>query len=808
MLSDLKFAVRQLIKTPGFTFIAIATLALGIGANTAMFSVVDTLLLRAAPFPHPEEIVQVLGTSRQSEFESFSEPDLPEIRAQATSFSSLAPYSYWATSLAEPGQPAEQITGVLASAEMFPALGMQPMLGRAFTAEEEQPGRNNVIVIGHAFWQSRFGGAKDVIGRTLRINSEQVTVIGVMPPRFDYKMLWGPVVFWRPLTFTKDQVGNREYRVFQFLGRLKPGFKPSQALAELTPLAARQLKDFPQVYAGRSYRVALLHEALMDNIGRKMCWMLLGLSGFVLLIACANLANLQLARATARMRDLAIRSAMGASRRDLIFHQLVECLLLSITGGALGLMVASWITTLLERNIQIGPDQRLELPINGQALLFTGIVAVLTGVIFGIVPAWLASRTDVNQALKQQSRGSTTGRGHHRVRNLLIVAQVGLALVLLAGAGVMIRGFSKMLKRDVGWNASHLLTATVTIPEKFYETAEKRTIFHRKLEDRLKLIPNVESVSISTGLPIGDYGNAKPFQLEGQAAAATAAEDTVASQVMVTVDFFKTLQIPLIEGRTFSPDVRADSPQVMVINEALAKKIAPNGSALGKRLGFTSGRDKETSWREVIGVVRDVRFPVALTEPATRYQIYRPMIQEPWSWFQIALRGPTAETLDKDLRHALADLDPDIPATFVYTIPQWIDLFLHNFMVINQTLVAFAALGLMLSAIGLYGIIAGLVAQRTGEFGIRLALGARPQDVLGLVLNQGLRLAVSGIALGLIGAYLLNRFLGSVMSGIGETDPLMLGLVALLLFAVAMLACYVPARRATKVNPLVALRAE
>jgi putative ABC transport system permease protein len=806
MISSLRIALRALLKSPGFTLVSLITLALGIGVNTGMFSLVNALLYRSAPFPAPEQLVRIWDVSAQSQNGSFSVQDLEEMRAQATCFSSLTSWTWWVNTLAEPGQPAEQLSSMNSTPEFFETFGVKPLLGRPFTAEEEVVGRNQVALLSHEFWQKRFGGNPSILGKTIRLSTEPVTIIGVMPPGFGYPMLWGRVDFWRPIALPRHLVDRRESRQFNAIARLKPGVTPAQAEAQLAPLAARLAKDHPELNQGHSFHVQPLEESLMNRNGRAFSWMLLGLSAFVLLIACANLANLQLARAASNARELAIRAALGASRARLIVHQLVECLILSLGGAALGLLVATWITKTLEKNIIITDGVTLSLPIDGKILSITLVVALCTGLLFGLIPALLASRVDINAALKQQGRGSTTGRAHHRLRHALIISEVALSLVLLAGAGVMVRGFNKYLGLDHGWDTQHILTATIHPPEETrYSGDDTRRDLHRKLEQRLAAIPGVEYAAMATSLPIGFYTSTRPIEVAGQTSTIPN-EQPPAAFTMVTKDYFSALGIPLIEGRSFSPDVRADSPQVVVINETLAQHFWPHQSALGQRIGSLDG--KATVWREVIGVVRDVDFAGNVGDPGTRYQIYRPLVQEPWGYLNLILRSRSPQALKRELKRAMVDVDPDVAIEQIDTVPEAIDRMQHNFFVIQGALEAFALLGLVLAAVGLYGVISNLVAQRTSEFGIRLALGARPSDILRSVLVRGIKLSAIGIAIGLLGGIGIGKFLASLMPRISAVD--LTGLVGMsaLLFIVALIASWMPARRATQVDPLVALRAE
>jgi putative ABC transport system permease protein len=804
MISQLKYAFRSLLKSPGYTLVALITLALGIGVNTSMTGVVNDLLFRSAPYPQPEQLVLLNGTTRQGPMRYFSELELREIRAQATSFSSMTTLGHAFYAMVEGGRPAERIHGVVLSRDMIDTFRPQPQLGRVFSPEEFQPGKNQVVLLSESFWQTRYGGDPGIVGKSIRLDGESVTVIGVMPASFDYKMLWGNVSLWRPLNLTRDQETIRAYRSFQLLCRLKPGVTAKAAGAQLASVATLQEKEFPQDYAGLRYRAVSLQEALMDDVGRGISWMLLGLSAFVLLIACANLANLQLARATSYIREFAIRAALGASRGRLIMQQLTECLLLSLAGGALGLVVALWLNSMLERNILIDGAAGFKITMDGRMLLITLLVSLLTGVVFGIVPALFASRTDVNSTLKAQSRGSTSGRGHHVMRHALIIGEVALALVLLGGAAIMNRGFTKFLHRETGWDTTHVLTGTLPMPESRFDTGEKRIAFYRKIEAKLSSLPGVDRVALASSLPLFNYTSDRPVFVDAPTAGGT--QDPNASHVLITPGYFEAMGIPVIEGRTFAEDIKPDGPQYILVNEALARQFWPHQSAVGRRLGVRE--NNQTIWREIIGVTRDVQSAANFTNDETRFNVYRPLVQEPWSFVNLVVHSQNPGVLADTVRRAVAEVDADLPADQVGTVRQFVDRTQHNLLVVGNMLIGFALLGLALAAVGLYGVISHLVAQRTTEFGIRLALGAQPGDVLADVLRRGLRLAAIGLAIGLVGAYALGRFLGSIMPRLASADPLALAGVSVLLFLVTLVACWLPARRATKVDPMIALRSE
>ena len=812
MISDLRFAFRQLIKTPGFTIVALVTLALGIGVNTSMYTLVDVLLFRSAPFPEPDRLLFIQGLTAQGQPEGFSYAEIEEMHALAASgpssaFESITASSQWNNDLAEPGQPAERLVSLDASIDFFRTFRVQPMLGRPYSADEEVPGRTQVAILSHALWQSRFGGDPTIIGRTLRLNAEQVTVIGVMPPSFGYPLFWGPIDLWRPMTIPRHIVEDRNNHFFSAIGRLRPGVTAAQATAQLKPLLARWAHDYPQVSTGRGVKVMLLQKAILNGGPFEfITWLLFGVGAAVLLIACFNLANLQLARAAGNTRDLAIRSALGASRASLILHQLTESMVLALSGGVLGVLVGKWSNDLIGRSIPIGSTETLSLQMNGPVLCGAFLVSLLSGLLFGLVPAWIASRGDMVTTLKQQTRGSTSGRGTHRLRNSLVVAEVALALALLATAGVMIRGFSALLKRDKGWDTDRVLLANIHMAEQStYNTEDKRRVAIDKFTRRLAQIPHAEHTAICSSPPLFGYSKEIPFEISG-VTSDDPTKQPVGGYTMVTADFFATLGIPMIEGRLFPAELKADSPPLVIINETMARRFWPHDSAIGKRIGDRQG--DVVVWREIIGVVRDIQDALNPSDPSTMYQVYKPLVNEPWGYLWLIVRAPAPATFKNEVRRAVTDVDPDVAVQQMVTVPEAADQFLRSFTVVNDTLGGFALLGLLIAAIGLYGVISNLVAQRTSEFGIRMALGAKPRDVLGLVLRRGVWLTLLGLVIGSVLASALNFALRASLPRMGGLDPLTIGLVALFLFGVALFACWLPARRATRINPVEALRAE
>ena len=805
-MSSLRIALRSLIKSPGFTLVSLVTLALGIGVNTSMYTLVDTLLFRSAPYPEPDRIVRVFATNASSQFGGFSHQELQEMREHVTSFESLTTSTYWNNTYSEPGAPAERLTAVDSSEHFFSTFQIQPALGRAFTADEQVPGRNQVAILSHSLWQRRFGGDPDIINRSIHLNAEPVQVIGVMPASFEYPLLWGPVDMWRPVTIPRHIIEDRNNTFFSTFARLKPGATIAQAKAEIDALMARWAADHPHTNSGRGVRVATLRQSTMDSTGKFFTWMLYGLSAFVLLIACANLANLQLARATAGAKDLAVRSALGASRGRLMLHQLTQCLLLSFAGGGFGLLIAIWINDVLGRNLRIGLRDGLPLELNLPVVLVTGLASLVAGLVFGLAPAWLASRTDVVAALKQESRGSTAGRGHNFARKALIVAEVALALALLGGASVMLRGFSSFLDRDAHWDTDRVVAATIHLPEQStYAEPAKRILAIEQLSRQLERLPGAEATALCSSLPVFGYSATRTLQVDG-ITSSDGKNLPSAGYIMATPGFFKTLGIPLIEGRLFSEDINPDSPPQVVVGQTLAKQFWPGESAIGKQI--VEGDGAGAVRREIIGVVRDIEFPGNFAAPPTVLQVYKPFVHEPWGYMQLLVRSATPGAYVQDLKRIIADFDADVAVQEVRTVPEFVGYYWHNIFLVGRTMAWFAALGLVLAGVGLFGVISHLVAQRTGEFGIRLALGASPQDVLRLVLRHGMILTSIGLAIGLVLATALNFGLAQVMPRTIQLDPLMLAATAAVLLVVALFAAWLPAHRATKVDPMTALRAE
>ena len=801
---DLRLAFRQLAKSPGFTAVALITLALGIGANTTAFSVLNALLLHTPPYPNPEMLVRVYRTSSRGQSGAHSPANFLDYRSQNQAFSHISAIRFTDLNLGEAGQPTDRIRGMSVTADFFPLLGVAPQIGRTFNAEEDQPGADAVVVLSHRAWKQRFAGDPSVIGRTLRVDGAAATVVGVMPEAFDDYQLWGRVDAWRPMALPDMTRADRENAYLRVIGRLKPGVSPEQAHTAMAALSAQLAQSYPATNTDLGVRLESLARSAQDDAGRRITWLVAGLAGFVLLIACANLANLQFARNAARGRDHAIRAALGATRGQLMRLVLTESLLLSLGGAAAGFLLAQWTNGFVAGSFTFGEHVGLDLPIDWRVLAFTAAISILTGIGFGLLPAWLAARANVGDALKQGGRGATTGRAQHRLRHALIVAEIALALILLTGAGYFVRGLQRIVQRDAGWRTDDLATASLSLRGQKYTTAEARGAFYRQLHERLSALPGVSHVAIATSIPLGGYDTNSSFVVEGLPPPARA---PVADVAAVSPGYFATLGIRLLQGRDFTADDRAGNRAVVVINETMARQFWPGENPVGKRIGGATPFMENP--REIIGVVSDVRASGSLDDRAGRFQFYRSLAQWSGNSATIVLRSNhAAEAVAQDLRRTLVQLDPDQAVYRVTTVRQEIESRLASVDIAGRTMTGFALLGLMLAAVGIYGVVANSVVQRTNEIGVRMALGAQVRDILALILGGGLRLTFLGAGIGLVGALGITRLLRALSPDFSATDvPLTVAITAVLI-VISMLACWLPARRAARISPMAALRAE
>ena len=800
---DLRYSLRMLLKHKGFTVVAALTLALGIGVNTAMFSVLNTFLFGSLPYPQSERLIRVWRTSPHSQTWPHSAANFFDQHDQNTVFEKMAAYNFIGRNLTENGQTAERLLSLAATADFFPMMGVAPARGRVFKPEEFEPGADNVVVLTDRFWSRRFGSDPNIVGRTIQLDGKTVEIVGVMPPGFEHPILWGPMDIWQPLSFTPERKTNRGNNYLSSFGRLKPGVTIQQAEQSMVALAAN-LGQKNKSNEGESVRLEPLQRSMSDSIGRTVMWFTFGLSGFVLLIACANLANLQLVRTTSRSRELAVRAALGASRLRLLRSSLTESLVVALIGGTVSLVIAIWAVRFISNRLFTdlpGASVQLDYKVFGFALL----CSLLTGVLFGTVPAWLASRADVNQALRDSARGSTAGRSQHRLRHTLIIGEVAFALVLLAAAGLFLRGLQRFINSDPGCRVDGLVIAQMGLRGQKYADDKQRVVFLTQLEDRLRNLPGVEHAAIAGSNPVFGFNSSSSFLVEGRPEPPPDKYMEIFYET-ISSDYFETIGARLQQGRTFNASDTSDHPAVVIINETTARTFWPNESPLGKRISSTGPK---RDYFEIVGVVNDVAFPGSLGEPYTRFEAFVPMTQASPNFLMLAFRtSANAESFGNTLRGAIATLDPDLPVYRIRTARSAVNSGLGSISLLGSLLGAFAAVGLILAAIGIYGIISYTVAQRTSELGIRVALGAQSRDVLWLVLGKGAVLIVSGALLGIAGAYGVSRLLISVIPSLPTRDPVTLLVTTVVLVVVALLACYIPARRATRVDPLVALRSE
>jgi putative ABC transport system permease protein len=820
MLNDIRYGLRQLWKHLAFTIIAVLTLALGIGANTAIFSVVNAVLLKPLPFPAPDQLIAVGMTDtrrevKQTELGSLSYPDFFDFRDQNRTLASSAVYRDQSFALTSE-EGATSLRGVKVSAQFFDVLGIKPKMGRAFTPDDEQAGGGPggfKVVISHDFWQKHFGGDPNVLGRTILLDRRQHTVIGVMPAGFQFPIQADPLDFYVTIAVdaanpdgSKPQTQQRGSHSLEAVARLKPAATIAQAQADLEAIAAALAKQYPESNTHFGVGSKPLREELIGDV-RAALYILFGAVLCVLLIANANVANLLLARASARGKEIALRAAMGASRARIIRQLLTESLLLSGLGGALGLLIAQWGTEALIKTVPQNIPRIGNIQLDASVLGFTLLASLATGVIFGLVPAWQASHIDLNSALKSGTRTGGGGEGKGRVRNALIMAEVALALVLLISAGLLIQSFARLGGVQPGLRTERLLTARVSLPEIAYPKNENITAFFDQLLPRLRALPGVESVSAIVPLPLTGSNMVTTFDIEerplpdGQRAAAPVR--------IIATDYFKTMGIPLRQGRVFDEKDRFESAPVVIVNERFANKNFPGQNVIGKRImpGFAAD-DSGEKMREIVGVVGNVKHLSLRNEDSP--EMYLPQTQIPFNIMSLVIRtnvsNPNALTVS--VRRELAALDGTIPLTSVQVFDEYISRSLARARFNTLLLSIFAGTALLLTAIGIYGVMAYSVSQRTNEIGIRIALGAGKSSIFRLIVGQAMTLVGISLVVGLAGAFAATRLLNSLLFGVGASDPVTFIAIVLLVSAVAFIAAWLPARRATRVDPIIALRAE
>jgi putative ABC transport system permease protein len=799
LLQDIRYGFRALLKHPGFTAVAALTLALGIGANSAMFSTVNAVLLRSLDYPDADRIVVLNGVNPAKGItdSNMSIPDIADWQQQNQAFEQLAALATGGALLTN-GDETERVRATWVTSEFFPLFKTAALHGRTLVADDSQKGEELGVVLSFALWQRRFGGSQNIVGQKVLIGGKPITVVGVMPKGFDYpehSELWAP--------YELEAGERRDNRFLMVAARLRPSVSVSQAQAEMDTINRRLAQTYPETNTGWSVVVTRLQDQLVGSI-RKPLWVLLGAVAFVLLIACANVANLLLARASGRQREIAVRAALGASRWRVIRQLLTESLLLSALGGSAGLLLGIWLTKLLvsispantPRFDEISPDVRM--------LLFTLGLSVLTGIVFGLAPAVQASRTDLNSNLKDAGRSGSSGVHSKRLRSLLMVSEIALSFMLLVGAGLLIKSFMRLRDVSPGFATENVLTWRVSLLSSKYAKGEPRTNLLKQTLDRLKSIPNVQGSAAVLSLPLGGdtFNVGRSYIREGRPA--TPEESANATYLTTTPDYFQTLKIPLLAGRVFSDQDNDNAPKVVIVNETMAKQLWPGESPIGRRI--TIWRDEKFP-REIIGVVGDTK--MSLDEEAHR-QMYVPFAQDS-GWGSMSLMVRTAGDpggVIPAVREQIRAQDKGIPIYNLQTMDDVMAATMAQRRVSMQLLSAFAGVALLLAMIGIYGVTAYYVTQRTQEIGIRIALGARVADVMKLVLQSGMWLALLGIGLGFVGALGLTRLLASLLFGVTPTDVVTFALVALSLLLAALVACYVPARRASKIDPLVALHYE
>ncbi len=794
---DLRYGARLLMQKPGFTLIAVITLALGIGANTALFSVVNAVLLRALPYPQSERLVVLWQGGQRGELGQMpvSPPELMDYRAEQQAFEHLAAHVLADANLSGSGEP-ERLRAAVVSADWFAVLGTPPLVGRTFLPEEHQPGRNNSVVLSYGLWQRRFGGDAEVLGGSVVLNGRARTVAGVMPASFRFPV---EADLWLPLALTPEQLSpaGRPRHFLTAIARCKSGVTLAQAQEDVRAIAGR----FP---GGMNARLVSLHDELIGQVKAPL-YILLAAVVFVLLIACANVGNLLLARATRRQTEMAIRQALGASRSRLLRQLVTESLLLTLAGGVLGVLLAVWSKDLLVTLVAEVLPRADEIKLDAQVLTFALGLSLLTGLLFGLVPAWQSSRPNLNETLKLGAPGGG-GSSRGRARSLLVVSEIALALLLLAGAGLLLRSFHRLSQVDPGFNPAQVLTADMSLPFARYNTDAKRAAFYQELVPRLAALPGVEAAGIVSDLPLSGMNADSSYTHDAIPPEQQRRSPPSADYRHCSPQYFSAIGIPLLRGRAFAEHDTPGAQPVAIVNETLARRIWPNEDALGKRIAFFAPEGLEP-WRVIVGVVGDVKHHGLNME--TRPEIYIPHAQAPTGTMTLVLRttgDPLA--LVTSVRNTVRALDADQPLFNLRRLERLRDDSIAPQRLQTLLLVLFAAVALLLSALGIYGVIAYAVSQRTHELGIRLALGAQRGDMLRLIVKQGMRLALLGVALGLLASFALTRLMENLLFGVSATDPLTFILITMLLLGVALLACLVPARRATKVDPMVALRYE
>jgi putative ABC transport system permease protein len=801
---DLRFGFRQLLNKPGFALIATLSLALGIGANTAIFSLVDAALLRPLPFHDPDRLAVVWEDAAKIGFprNTPAPANYADWKAQNRAFEDMAALNWRTFNLTDEGEP-EKVEAQAVTANFFPLLGVKPQLGRVFTQEEDQPGGNKVALISHGLWQRRFGGDAALVGKEILLDGQKHNVIGVMPPGFQF--LSKDTGLWVPVAFSPQELANRGSHYLTVAARMKPGVTLQQARADVAAITQRINRDHPTPGFELGSVVISLREQLAGNV-RPALIVLLVAVGFVLLIACANIANLLLARGAARFREIAVRAALGAGRRRIVRQLMTESVLLAGAGGAAGLLFAWLSFSFLKQIIPDAMALNAGVRIDARVFGFTLLLSLLTGVVFGLAPALQAAKIDLNEALKQSGGRAGTGAGHRRLRSALVVIEVALALVLLVGAGLLIRAFLRLRALDVGVNPVNVLTLRTVLPRNKYGELPKREAFYRQALERARALPGVVSAGYTTAMPLTWKGGTNGFAVEGREQGP--GQDAQSRQI--STGYMETMGFNLRQGRFFDDHDDAQSRPVAIINETMARQFWSGENALGKRFKLGSV-DAQNPWVTVVGVVGDVK-EMGLEAPA-KAEMFFPYQQLPrmlWNMPRDLAVRTTGDPMSvaAAVRQAVWSVDRNQPVSNVRTMDEILAEEVAQRRIGMALLVTFATLALALASLGIYGVLSYSVAQRTQEIGVRMALGAGRKDVLRMALADGMRLVAAGVAVGLGASFALTRLMSGLLFGVSASDPRTLAGVTLLLIAVALVACFIPARRATKVDPMVALRCD
>ena len=805
---DIRYGIRGLLKNPAFTMIAVLSLGLGIGANTAIFSLINTVLLQPLPFYQPEKLAIVW---EEASFAGFPQntpapANYADWKAQNQSFEDMAALAGRSYNITGDGEP-HRIEAYAVTANFFPLLGVQPVLGRAFLADDDKPEANRTALLSHGLWQSRYGGQRDVINKEIQLDGEKYTVVGVMPAGFQFLSLEGGNFLWVPMAFTPEQLANRGGHYLTVVGRMKPDINVAQAQADIDAIMQRLRDDYPNQVGRLGATVLPLNQQLTGEV-RRPFFVLLVAVGFVLLIACVNVANLLLSRATNRRKEIAVRSALGASRVRIVRQLLSESVLLGALGGVIGLLFALWSFSFLQQLVPANMVLTANLGLDLRVLGYTLLLSLLTSMVFGLAPALQASKIDLNEALKQGGgRGGTDVAGN-RLRGTMVVFEVALALVLLVGAGLLIQTFFHLRAQYADLLPDNVLTIRTVLARTKYDTHQKRVAFYDQVLERVKSLPGVETAGYTTTIPLAWKGGTSGFTVEGQPVELSLSYD--ANHRQVTSDYLKAMGVALQEGRYFAESDNENSLPVAIVNETMARQYWQGEEVIGKR--FKIGRqDSERPWLTVVGVVADVR--QMGTDVAVKAEMYLPHRQTNYqTWFapqDLVIRTSVDPmNLVTAVRREIHSLDADQPLSNIRTMSEVLGEETSQRRLRMILLVAFAALALLLSSIGIYGVLSYFVAQHTPEIGVRLALGAQPKDIVGLVLKRGMGLALTGVGIGLLSSFALVRLMATMLYGVRATDTLTFLVVAVMLTGVALLACLVPARRAAKVDPMIALRYE